>query len=519
MNLLTKASRLFSRRDKLAEHSVVAGVEHAIFNDVRKRATKVQDALNNPPTLPNGDTLDAKVWHRLAEDVFTEYAGMDEPTVRSRDKLDQRFHVNRELTNKAARAESFAEQHAMTRGETLESTIATLGALDSYRKSYGDELGEHGERQNEIAQHQNELDSLDEMLEKLRDLRAQTPDDDNRDIDGQIRDLAKDKRAAVDALQAVEQAQAASAGDLIDAARVATGKAAEAAEQAVECMSLLPGKQAGPGQHVSPDLVLALAERVHASHALRQMLDLLGRLEISMGTTRRQMRRGGQEEIVDVGVGNDLQAILPQERVLLLHPIGRLDFYRRFHERALTQYEYESEIELKRGPVIFAADGSDSMRGAANIAAKALTLAGCSIGNREGRNTAAIEFSGPGQLRTFFFEKGRPLDTTTALDFGEHFWAGGTDLNGVMREAKRLIDEEAPFHSADLVLVTDGGDTITDETIEIRDALRSLGVRIHGLMIGVTPTQYMIEVCDHVTPMWEFTKPSSTSDRIAIDLT
>src|ERR1700746_1647563 len=184
MRLKDRASRLFSRRPKLQEHAVVASIEHPIFADVSKRAARLRESLDSPPVLPSGTPLDRRVWQALATDVFSEYMGMDEPTIRSRDRLDAKFHVNRELAAKTAQGDSFAERHAMTRGETLESTIATLGALDSLRRSYGEELAEHGEQANAVAKQQDEVATLDDLLGQLRQDRQQ-PDADLSSIDEQ----------------------------------------------------------------------------------------------------------------------------------------------------------------------------------------------------------------------------------------------------------------------------------------------------------------------------------------------
>jgi uncharacterized protein with von Willebrand factor type A (vWA) domain len=222
--------------------------------------------------------------------------------------------------------------------------------------------------------------------------------------------------------------------------------------------------------------------------------------------------------MVDIEMGDELRLVLPAEKVLLMHPVGQLDFYRRYHERSLMQYEMWSEQELKKGPLIFGADGSDSMRGAANEFCRGLTLTGCGIANREGRNTAALEFGSEGQLREFWFAGDKPLDTATALDFAEHFFAGGTDINQVLLRAYDLINTEAPFHSADLVIVTDGGDIVTDSTIVLRDKLREMGVKIHGIAIGMAPTDYLLTVCDNTSSVFDYSGPNATSDRLAIDI-
>jgi uncharacterized protein with von Willebrand factor type A (vWA) domain len=105
------------------------------------------------------------------------------------------------------------------------------------------------------------------------------------------------------------------------------------------------------------------------------------------------------------------------------------------------------------------------------------------------------------------------------MEYAEHFFAGGTDINQVLLRAHDLIRTEAPFHSADLVIVTDGGDRLTDSTYVLRDKLREMGVKIHGIAIEMAPTPYLLEACDTVSSVFDFAGPNNASNRLAIDLT
>lgn len=516
MNLRTRASR-FLGRDKKENTVRVGRVDQAVFGDLRRRAPQVADALDKPPTLPNGEKLDKRVWGKLAEDVFSAYYGDDEPSLHDRDRIDQRFRVNREVCDKTIRDGAFAGRRAMTRNQRPESVMAVMASLSRLAKSYGEELGKHGEAANEIAAEQDQIDQLDDLLDGLRQKRAADPGD-HTSTDRAIRELAKAKRYAVGALKAAEDKQIAIAGSLIDSAREAAEKAAGAATEAVKVVSLMPGNDGGPSSRVSPELALALMERVERNPELKAMLEMLGKLELSMGNKRMQLRKGGYEEMVDIEQGNDLRNVLTSEKALLTHPLAKLDFYRRYAERSLMQYEIWSEQELKRGPCIACSDSSGSTAGVPNVFIRGLTLSTLGICNHERRNCAALEFGSKGQLREFWFPGDRPLDTETALDFCEHFFGHGTDINQVLVRSKELIDNEAPFHSADLLIITDGGDRVTPQTIEIRDALRAMNVKIHGIAVGVAPTDYLLTVCDAVSSVFDYAGPNSTSDRLAIDL-
>ena len=524
LNIRDRARRLLGRERRHENTVATNRVEQSVLNDLSRRSSAVASRLDAAPVIPATDddparALDGNVWRRLGEDIWSEFYGLDEPTVRGRDKVADSVKVNRELADKTAHSDRYRELHGKTRGEVTESALAWLSAMDSLGDSYGEELAEHGQLANDAARTEAEIDRIDDDLAALRTQRSTEKSEGGvNEIDEQIRNAAKQKRAAVDGLARIEASQGAIAGDLIDAGRSAAAKANAQAAETVEVASLVPGAQRGAGASVSTEAMLAFADRVHGSSVLRDVLAMLGRLELSMGSARRQLRKGGWDEMVDIETGDDLRLVLPQERALLAHPVARLDFYRRYHERSLMQFEMWSMEETKKGPLIFCTDGSGSMAGAKNVFARGLTLAACSIANRERRNAAAIEFGSDGELRSFIFPAGEALDLSAALDFAEHFYGGGTDINQCLRIAGQMISEEAPFETADLVLVTDGGDILTDESRCLSTSLRNMGVRIHGLAIGMESTPYLTEVCDTVNSVFDFTGTGPTSNRLAIDI-
>jgi uncharacterized protein with von Willebrand factor type A (vWA) domain len=314
------------------------------------------------------------------------------------------------------------------------------------------------------------------------------------------------------------------AADMTKAAKQAVAKAVAAGAEATEAADLIPGTGIGKGlggdTTVNASAMFTLAERIRSNPTLRRVLEMMGKLDLSMGSARRELRKGGFEDIVDIEFGDDLPRVLTQEKMLIRHPMGKMDFFRRFVERSLTQYETVEVRELKRGPVIFINDGSGSMAGVKSTLCRGLTLSTVNIAHREKRNTAAIEFGGVGQARMEFFSKDRPLDPEQMIRFAEQFYGGGTSTLTGMRMALDLIRNEAPFHSADLIIVSDGEDYVTDEDRAIRDELRAMNVKIHGIAIGLAPTSYMLEICDVATSVTDYTAhENQASKRLAIDLT
>lgn len=526
MSILDKAKRFLGRgRPKLSENAIDhSKIDRAVLKDLRKKATALDEAMSSPPIVTDaeGNATPARgTWERLAEDVFDTFFGQSEPRVKGREEMDPGYLVNREVIGKHLRAEEFPEERAKTFGRPVPSALATMGALSSLHKSFEDELSEHVAAQEELGDTASELDAINEFMSELREQREQAPER-AEDIDAQMRQAAKSKREAQVKLEEQRAALAPKMADMNKAVATAVAKAHGAAQEAVEAASMVPGigKELGGDSTANAEAMFGWAERVRSSPVLRKVLDMMGRLELSMGSTRREQRRGGFEDIVDIEFGDDLQVVLAHEKALLNHPILKRDFYRRLQERSLMQYETVEERELKRGSVVFVNDGSASMKGPANVLARGLTLATVNIAHREHRDTVAIEFGGPGQARAEHFPKERPLDPETMIRFAEQFYNGGTSTLTGMRMAAEIMRNDAPFHTADLVIITDGFDHVTAEDLAIRDELRAMGVRIHGIAIGMEPTNYLLEICDVATSVTDYTpEHNQASDRLAIDLT
>jgi uncharacterized protein with von Willebrand factor type A (vWA) domain len=523
MGLRAAARRLFNREARLSENVVAhSKLDSAVLRDWRKRAPMLAEEFEQPPEV-NGKPLNPRVWERMVEDTFYAYFGKDEPEIAARDAVEPEFRVNRAVADKQTRSEQFAKQRPKTRMRGMEASLGACAALDSIRRSYERDMEEDAERASDIADSQDTLEDLDRQMAELREQRAEAEPGDVEAIDEQVRALAGDKRDETKKLAALEQEQAGRVVDIAQGAQRAAVAANAAAERAVEQASKMigfgPGKSPGTEARVSPDVMFNLAERYARSSVLQAVAEMLGRLELTMGAERRTMRKGGSEEMVDIELGNDLAFVLPQEKMLLRHPMGRLDFYRRFSEQSLMQYEMWSELEEKRGSMIVVVDGSASMKGAKNVWARATCLALVGIANREGRDAAVIEFGSPGQARTFRWPKGQPLDPVECADFAEHAFNGGTSTFTGLRVASEILHHERPFRSADVVIASDGEDRLTDEDIALRDEFREMGVRIHGMSIGIAPTKYLLDMCERTTPVYEYSGHNEANHRLAVDLT
>ena len=111
-----------------------------------------------------------------------------------------------------------------------------------------------------------------------------------------------------------------------------------------------------------------------------------------------------------------------------------------------------------------------------------MALAVQDICAHEGRKFVLIHFSGKEELRTDRFLPGQ-YTADDLLSAAEHFFDGGTDFETPIREALRLMNEEA-FENADILFITDGQCSISDEMAEqLQSAIQNARCSVVGLLL------------------------------------
>lgn len=518
MGLLTKAARLFSRnkQPELSNHTVHHDkVDEGILSEWRQKATRLGDVYDNVPPI-GSEKGDAEMWADLVDDSFFSFFGYDEPRVLDQSEILPSRHINRVLADKLSRSDKMMETRPATKNKPLEASLATVSAADSLRDSLSKELKEHTERASEMSSLERSLQQLEELLESMRAENQETPGAHEAQ---EMKDITASREKAKEGLAQLAQEQAIKAPEIAGAAQAAVQKAVAAADAAVDQMKSIPGlgigKAPGAGASVSPDVMFELAKRWSSSDRLKKVAELIGNMLADLRTTRRTKRKRGVEEIVDIEMGNDIPALLPSELAKLKHPIMRLDFMRRFQEAQLLQYERVSTEEQKKGPMVVVLDESGSMDGEKLVWAKATMLCFMMIASREKRPVAAVSFGGVGQMKSWTFPRNKPLDPVAVTDVAEHFFKGGTSTLTGLQEAQRIMVEDAPFSHADVVVITDGEDNWTEADEAIRDHLRSMGVTIYGVTVGIGPTDYMLSLCEKTIPVTEFEAKTEAGSYLA----
>lgn len=226
-----------------------------------------------------------------------------------------------------------------------------------------------------------------------------------------------------------------------------------------------------------------LLERVRNNTMLLGITRQLGRMKEMLSDLRKNDYAHGRGEKYSITRGRDLKNLLSGELAMLASPATTPLFLRKYNAKGLLQYAKRERIHKGHGDIIVCLDESASTEGENAEWGKALALAMQDICAHEGRKLALIHFSGADQLRTDLFLPGQ-YTADDLLSAAEHFFDAGTDFETPIREALRLINEEA-FENADILFITDGECSISDELSEqlLQDAIQDARCAVVGLLL------------------------------------
>lgn len=225
-----------------------------------------------------------------------------------------------------------------------------------------------------------------------------------------------------------------------------------------------------------------LLERVRNNPMLLGITRQLGRMKEMLSDLRRNDYAHGRGEKYSITRGRDLKNLLSGELALLASPATTPLFLRKYNAKGLLQYAKRERVHKGHGDIIVCLDESASTEGENAAWGKALALAVQDICAHEGRKFALIHFSGKDALRTDRFLPGQ-YTADDLLSAAEHFFDGGTDFEPPVREALRLINE-ATFENADILFITDGQCSISDELAEqLQSAIQDARCAVVGLLL------------------------------------
>lgn len=147
------------------------------------------------------------------------------------------------------------------------------------------------------------------------------------------------------------------------------------------------------------------------------------------------------------------------------------------------------------GPIVICVDTSASMSGGPERVAKAIVVHTLRVASAERRPCHLVAFSGAGEVAEL--EIAADLDGLQALArWVSGSFHGGTDVTAPIERAIARVNTDG-WQRADLMIVSDGEFGPTAATVAAVDAARrSLGLRVHGVLIGDRETRGMRSIVD-----------------------
>ena len=251
------------------------------------------------------------------------------------------------------------------------------------------------------------------------------------------------------------------------------------------------------------------AHLLEQDKSIQELAEILGRMQQAQKKVeqeqmqeshivhRWQIDTASKSDLVGVRESDDINALLPTEVALLADPSLELSFYKKYAEKKLQTFEYQSRVlkaeeerrrgsiqktaEEPKGPFIICIDTSGSMHGVPEAIAKALCIAILKVALRDERRCFLISFST--QIDTIELSN-TAASLTRLLDFLGMSFYGGTDASPALATALAQLEEEN-YSRADVIMVSDFVMPQFPEKITRGIAkAKERGTKFHSLVVG-----------------------------------
>jgi len=212
------------------------------------------------------------------------------------------------------------------------------------------------------------------------------------------------------------------------------------------------------------------AKLIEKNEDLREILKIIGRIELEYGIKRQSISPMGRSEVHSITLSNDISRMLPMEAVKFHHPLLRKKLYADFTEGKLLTYNLRGKNwtdgppkKKEQGPVVALVDTSGSMQGTPEVVAKSVILALTKKMIKQERDVKVILFSGRNTTDEIELTSKKKM-ATEFLKFLQGTFGGGTDFNTALKSGLESLKQPA-FKGADLLFITDGDSVISDQSL------------------------------------------------------
>ncbi|MEW6613971.1 MAG: VWA domain-containing protein [Thermodesulfobacteriota bacterium] len=443
------------------------------------------------------------------------YSALYKITPRMSEELFPAYELNRVLLEEAMGTQEFRNLKEFTKLDDFNSAMGVLSVggkvLSQLPEDVTDETNMMMKAQRFLEGMMTEVDSLDDLSSQAKGKKKQK-------YHGMIENLNKQ----INEVEALvrnhgEKIEKLLDGKKDDIRRIMRKVCQEAMNDVQETSEFLDTWGSEPGKPclLPVDQKLELGREIMRSNKLKQIAKIAGRFQRIALHKQATKTKHGVDEIVELEIGNDLGRIVPSELVRLAHPILKMDFMRKYHERQLLQYRMEGVEKKGRGPIVFCCDSSGSMEGANEIWSKAVMLGLLTIARKEKRNMAVIHFGNKDQIKTFEFVNGQ-TDPHIVVEAASWFFGGGTDFEAPLHKSMDLISQ-SEWNKADIVFCTDGECGVSEEFLaEYLEIKKSKEFKCFSILlnVGINPnSDYTLKLfSDDVATLTDLSRDGEAID-------
>jgi uncharacterized protein with von Willebrand factor type A (vWA) domain len=457
-------------------------------------------------------------WPALCQDLFASLYKTD-PQFNDEATVEKPFLVNREIVKRFLENRETQAMREYTVLDELEAGFATLASARQLQK----EVQENEDLQKAM---QNAMAALGGMNGAGGPGQSQAGQQGgNNGGNGQPGQQPGDQPGqgqgnrgkGQPAPQPGDPASAQAAKDALDEVasdlRYALTQAAKAGKEAAKDVAdVLAGWGVGAGdlRTVPIEERMQLVERLKEAR-LRKLSDLVGRMRNLASAKYKAKTIHGKDEIHSITVGRDLAHVLPGELASLADPARQLDFYRRFSEGKLLQYELKGKERVGRGDLVVCIDTSGSMNQPERLdMAVAIGVGLLETALKQHRAAHVLFFDTTIQQEFTFKRKDSDYAQKLLRLASVQAVGGGTNFERPLRRAITLIESE--FKAADIVFITDGECRVSDAFMPTFKAARErLDFRTWGVLVGYSAYDRL----PWATRVWE---AKQLTDEVAADL-
>lgn len=412
-----------------------------MFNDLMDASDKLREVSLTPP-------ISEEPWKALLKDVWAGFYKAS-PELNQEANIDPLYQANRPFVQKFLEDPATAETRIHTMLDDLAAGIATIEAAGKLNE---------------------ELKNRPELKEALDGCKK-----------AQKQQQQGDEEGAAQTMQQVMQSLQGAATEVRQAMRAAARAGREKVNDAQQTLSGW-GLETADLKTVPLENRIQLVNRITGDKRLRLVSDLVGRFRNLARAKQKDKIKKDRDEIHSIKLGNDLEYVLPQELSALRHPLLKLDFYRKYNEKGLLQYDLKVKEKKGRGPIVCLVDISGSMSGQPLDWAVAVALGLVDTAMRQKRKCKIVFFDT--EIKKVIEFNAGEKDIHKIMEIASIGSAGGTDYKPALKEAKDSI-EKINYKAADVVMITDGLCMVDDTFLqEFNDAKRKLEFKCYTVLIG-----------------------------------